>query len=311
MNVKRAIGGFILSFIFLLLFLYAISGISWFFENSEKKQEQVFLGSITNSVGGAFTQDTAKEDENTAPSLLEVFAEAAVSVKTDLNNDTVVFEKLPEVSLPIASLTKLMTAIIALDNYDMAQKIIVSEKADLQEPMRTDVKFGDETSVENLLKIMLVGSSNKSAYALAEQLGIEKFVGKMNEKAKKLGMKNTRYADPTGLSSQNISTANDLVKLSKNILKNYPKIAQISRIQQLSVPGFGTITNTDQLLGEIPEVVCSKTGFTTQAKGCLLLVISNKDSGDYLINVVLGADDRFSEMRKIINWSSEVCNLNQ
>ncbi len=310
MDKKRAIAGLTLSFVFLALFIYAISGISWFFKNSIKvQQSEVFLGSVSESIGGASTQDMTSKDVTSSPP--EILAKSVVSVRTSLAGaDTTVFEKSPDLKLPIASLTKLMTAIIVLDNYDLSGIVEISSAANAQDSIKQDVKLGDRLSAENLLKIMLVGSSNKSAYALAEQVGVEKFVQAMNDKAKDIGMNDTSYADPTGLSSKNVSTANDLVKLSKYILEKYPKIAQISKMQELSVPGFGTITNTDQLLGEISEVVCSKTGFTTQAKGCLLLVVNNSETGDYLINVVLGADDRFSEMRKIINWSSSVCNLN-
>jgi D-alanyl-D-alanine carboxypeptidase len=60
-------------------------------------------------------------------------------------------------------------------------------------------------------------------------------------------------------------------------------------------------------LGEIPEVVCSKTGFTTSAKGCLLIALNNPKNNDYIINVILGADDRFSEMKKLVNWPNATC----
>ena len=130
------------------------------------------------------------------------------------------------------------------------------------------------------------------------------FINLMNQKAKDLGMVNTFFADPTGLSSKNVSTAVDLSELAEYILKNYAKIADISRTEQLDIPNFGKITNTDQLLTEIPETVCSKTGYTTEAKGCLLLAMYNIEKNNYLIHVILGADDRFTEMKKLIaaNW---------
>ena len=74
-----------------------------------------------------------------------------------------------------------------------------------------------------------------------------------------------------------------------------------TKIKDFNVPNLGMIKNSDELLGEIPEIVCSKTGFTTQAKGCLLLVMNNSKNNDYLINIILGADDRFSEMKKLIS----------
>ena len=92
------------------------------------------------------------------------------------------------------------------------------------------------------------------------------------------------------------------------LIKNYHKISEISKAKEFYIPGFGNATNTDHLLGEVPEAICSKTGFTTEAKECLLLVLSNPKNNDYLINVILGADDRVAEMKKIIDWSNVVCN---
>ena len=81
----------------------------------------------------------------------------------------------------------------------------------------------------------------------------------------------------------------------------------ITKQKEFDIKGFGKIENTDQLLGEIPDIVCSKTGYTPQANGCLLLVINNPKNNDYIINVILGADDRFLEMKKIINLSDAMC----
>jgi len=308
MNKRRAIGGFVLSFVFLALFIYSIAGVQWIFENSVQSQlDRAFLGSIKDSAKKDATEIVVENvvKPNPAP---EIFAGSAVSVESNLKDaQKVIFEKSADVKLPIASLTKLMTAVIVLDNYNLSDIISVSKAADSQDSIKQDVKLGDTMPVGDFFEIMLIGSSNKSAYVLSEKLGTEKFVGLMNEKAKNIGLNNTFFADPTGLSAQNVSTANDLARLAEYILKNYPRIADISKVQELFLSNFGNVTNTDQLLGEIPDIVCSKTGFTTQAKGCLLLVVNNPKNNGYLINVVLGADDRFSEMRKIINWSSEIC----
>jgi D-alanyl-D-alanine carboxypeptidase len=204
-----------------------------------------------------------------------------------------------------------MTAVIVLDNYSLSDIITVDSVADSQDPMKQDVKLGDTMPVESFLEIMLVGSSNKSAYALSEgpggYMGEQEFVRLMNQKAESLELKKTFFVDPTGLSPENVSTVSDLTKLTEYILKNYNKIAQISSLKEIDVPGFGRIANTDQLLEEIPGTICSKTGFTTAAKGCLLLVTDNPQNNDYLINIILGADDRFLEMRKIIDWQNTIC----
>lgn len=303
MKPARAIIGFLLSLVFLIFFAYTISGLQLVYLNYIKTPtEEVFLGSVSDSI----TEENTVEKSTPT---LDINAEAAISVETNLNGDNkVLFEKDADKKLPIASLTKLMTGIVVLDNYNLSKILIVDEAADSQDPMKQDVKLGDTMAVENLLEIMLIGSSNKSAYALSEMIGTKKFVELMNRKAEYIGLKNTSFVDPTGLSDQNISTAKDLVRLTEHILKNYPKIAMLTRAREFYVPGFGKILNTDELLQEIPDVVCSKTGFTTEAKGCLLLAVNSSKASGYLINVILGADDRFSEMKKLINWSNSICN---
>ena len=312
MNKKRAIAGFLLSFVFLTFFVYLASGVGSFLKNLSENRAD-FLGNVSGAEAVSTVNDiTNSADANTVSgsplARPDVNAEAAISIESNLlGTDKTIFDKDSEKQLPIASLTKLMTAIIVLDNYKLSSTAVVDKFADAQDPMKQDVKLGDKMTVESFLDIMLVESSNKSAYALSEVMGEPAFVALMNKKAKDIGLEKTFFADPTGLSAQNVSTASDLGKLAEYILKNNSKIGDISRVKEFDVPGFGKITNTDQLLGEIPEIVCSKTGFTTQAKGCLLLVINNPKNDGYIINVILGADDRFAEMEKIINWSSEVC----
>ncbi len=315
MNLKRAIRGFLLSFVFLIFFVYMIFGLQLIFDNSLQNQnnKNIALSDISGSITPlppfdyvqcSDSEQTAVKKNNSDNQRIEEFnitAQSAISIESNLQDtNKVLFEKDSNLRLPIASLTKLMTAVVILDNYNLSDNVVVDKVADSQDPINKDVKLGDKMPVESFLEIMLVGSSNKSAYALSELVGEQKFVGLMNQKAKDLGLQNTFFADPTGLSPNNISTANDLTKLAEYILKNYPKIAAISMSKELNVPNFGKITNTNQLLGEIPEIVCSKTGFTGEAKGCLLLILNNPKNNDYLINVILGSDNRFSEMKKII-----------
>ena len=297
MNLKRAIFGPLLSIVFLTFFAYAISGL-----------KGVLVSLPQNNSNMVASADILSAVENTVVAGPEINAKSAISIESNLlGEDKIIFEKNSEEIMPIASLAKLMTAVVAIDNYNMSDTTVVDEVADLQDPMKQDVKLGDVFTVENFLNIMLVESSNKAAYTLSEIMGVEKFVALMNQKAKDLGLENTFFADPTGLSSEDVSTAGDLAKFTEYILKNYPEIAKISKEAEIDVPNFGKVQNTDQLLLEIPNIVCSKTGFTDAANGCLLLVTNNQTNSDYVINVVLGADDRFGEMKKLINWSNITC----
>jgi D-alanyl-D-alanine carboxypeptidase len=302
MNLKRAIGGPILSIFFLILFVYTIFGVQDLVTFFSKFQNSVSAG-LAGSV-----EISSVVDKTNLSMESQIGSKSAISVESDLNGfSNVIIEKDSSLVLPIASLTKLMTAVVALDNYNLSDTAVVSKIADSQVPIKKDVKEKDVLIVESFLKMMLVSSSNKSAYTLAEISGVDKFVSLMNKKAQVLGLKDTYFVDPTGLSASNVSTANDLVVLTEYILKKYPIVSDISRSREIFVPGFGMVENTDQLLGEIPEAICSKTGFTTAAKGCLLVVVNNVKNSNYLINIVLGSDDRFSEMRNLINWSSEIC----
>ena len=317
MNLKRATEGFLFSFIFLAFFAYMILGTQDFFKGF---QQDLGSGDLSANVSVAvdnFIVGDIKEMPVTTTAIqpvvdLNVNAESAISVETDLvGSDKIFFEKNSSAKLPIASLTKLMTAVVVLDNYNLSDSITIDDVADSQAAMPEDVKLGATMPIESLLDIMLVASSNKSAYALAEGsngfTGEQKFVALMNKKARDLGLQDTVFVDPTGLNSGDISTSRDLVKLAKYILGHYPKISDISKSKNFYVPNFGNVVNTDQLLGDIPDVVCSKTGFTDAAKGCLLLVMNNQKGNDYLVNIILGADDRFSEMKKMITWQGAMC----
>lgn len=299
MKIKRILQGVCLSFIFILFSGCAIYGVNAFFS---ALTPDINAGSVLLAdISGAQNNDS----QNLKSEPPEINAEAAISVKNNSSGEQrIIFEKNADKKLPIASLTKLMTAIISLENYDLLRDITISREADLQEPMQADLKLGDTFSTVNILYIMLIESNNKAAYAMAEQMGEKKFVALMNQKALEIGLENTFFQDATGLSEKNISTAKDLAKLAEYIIKNYPEIAEITRIKKFNMPNLGEIENTNELLDEIPNIVGGKTGFTRMAKGCMLLIMGEKLSGGYFIHIILGADDRFLEAKKLINFAN-------
>lgn len=212
---------------------------------------------------------------------LKIEAEAAISVFMNNNgSERILFEKNSDKKLPIASLTKLMTAKVVLEHYDISKTEIVTK-----------------------LYSLLITSDNKAADALAEMIGKDAFVDLMNLEAKNLGMENTRFFNSTGLDPEvnkdrvNQSTAKDLIKLSKEITTNQPLIWEIT-----TLPGFEDNLNTNELLEEFPGIIGGKTGFTILAKGCLILVLKAPNSKGKVINVILGSPDRFRDMRELIDW---------
>jgi D-alanyl-D-alanine carboxypeptidase len=248
---------------------------------------------------------------------LEDNTKAALSID---NRGEILFEKNFQDILPIASLTKLMTALVVFDldeTYDFTQLIKISNEAVEQEGTSRygELKQGDIFSLETLIHIMLIESSNDAAYAIGEVIGQEGFVELMNIYAKDIGLDNTHFINLSGLESDdlqmNLSTSQDLVKLSRYILKEYPEIFEITTNISYEVLNsdnslhYFIPQNTNELLREYPEIIGGKTGWSPKAGGCLLLVLKNPPKDSYNINIVLGANDRFEEMRKLIQLTKE------
>ena len=254
------------------------------------------------------TRDWSVED-------LQIAAKAAICVETSsTDKNKFLFKKNENEQLPIASLTKLMTALVVLENkdkdYDLDKVTVISQEA-VDQPGGQGLLTPEENlSIENLLYIMLVESSNDAAYSLAEVKGFEQFVGLMNLKAMELGLFGSNFVDAAGLSSNNYSTAEDLVRLTKYLLENHPLIWEILSLDKFKLytpqgKFHHELSNTNELLGKIPDVVGGKTGKTDEAKGCLLLVLKNQKDQNYLIYIVLGSGDRFGETKKLIDWVNQ------
>jgi len=251
--------------------------------------------------------------------VLEINAKAAILVKVDENgNEKILFEKDSQKSLAIASLTKLMTALVVFDLdevYAESLPVKITKKAVEQEGQSKygELKIGESLSVKNLLYIALIESSNDAAFALTEPIGKQGFVELMNLYSKKIELKDTYFINPTGLEVgqfgelKNVSTAKDIVKFSRYILENYPEIFAITKNQSYEVLNPDNTfhhfipQNTNELLREIPEIIGGKTGWGIEAGGCLLLVLDNPEEEGYFVSIILGAKDRFAEMRKLIN----------
>lgn len=262
---------------------------------------------------------------------LKIEAEAAISIFFDptQGKKKILFEKETNKKLPIASLTKLMTADIVLENYDLSQEIEISKAAVSQESEFGNLKIGEKFLVKDLMYPLLMESSNDAAYGLAELYparigyaegiaggGVESFVELMNLKAQDLGLFDTSFMNPTGLDPDslnelgNYSTVQDLAKLIENLLLEKPLIWEILSTSQFNLYSpdgvfHHKLLNTNELLrqdGWANNIIGGKTGWTPKAKGCLVLVIKAPNSNSYVINVILGSEDRFGAMKKMIEW---------
>lgn len=241
---------------------------------------------------------------------LEISAKSALSIFVDnQGKERILFEKEKDIKLPIASLTKLMTAKIVLDNYNLEKEVKISEEAINQEENFGQLSVGQKLAVKYLLYPLLIESSNDAAYALVNDYdGISEkyFVSLMNETSQKLEMTNTQFFNSTGLEPDipnpkiNYSTAYDFSKLAKSLLKE-SLLWEISATPKFNIYGPELI-NTNELLGKLPGIVGGKTGYAEKAGGCLLLVTKAPKGKGYIVSIVLGSNNRFGEMEKLINW---------
>lgn len=310
--------------IFLIAFIFSLP--FWWGANSFQKNLEDFLfwegmtdnpRLLTAQIVPQDSLEKLKPIRDRRIDNLEIDAKSTTSVLINNNgNEEILFEKNNNEKLPIASLTKLMTANIVLENYDLSQVREISENAVEENEDFGNLKVGEVFSVGELLYPLLMESSNDAAISLAEIVGDEAFVDLMNLEAGKLAMENTHFVNPTGLGpknsedSINYSTATDLIKLTKYLLETKPLIWQILSLAEFDLYSADgvfhhKVKSTNELLGETPSILGGKTGQTPEAKGCLILVLKTPRGKGYLINVILGSEDRFGEMRKLVNWVKE------
>ena len=213
----------------------------------------------------------------------------------DRKSQKIIWGKKENERRPMASTTKIMTAIVVLENANLSDTVTVSKKAGGTGGSRLGLKAGDKITVNNLLYGLLLVSGNDAAVALAEYVGgsVEGFANMMNKKASELGLENTHFVTPHGLDMQeHYTTAFELAKMADYAL-NIEKFAQIVNTKNITISISGrskNLTNTNELLGNLNGVNGVKTGFTNGANRCLVTSV-NRD-GMNIITVVLGADTK-------------------
>lgn len=261
--------------------------------------------------------EIAKSDNFCEPALS---GDSAIVVFYDTINNyhQVLFEKDADKILPIASLTKLMTAAVVLNDYPLEKIIKISRKPAGLSDNGAGIKIGDEFTIKDFLYPLLIESDNISAYALADNIGIDNFTEKMNILAKKIGIDSSVFYDPAGLDPDtlllnvNKSSARDLYRLTA-YLKDKPLIWEILSTPRISLYSPGNIfhhevVSTDEFLEKRPvlwrdAIIGGKTGWTPMAKGCLMIAIKSPNGKGEITAVILGSDDRFKDMENLIDWS--------
>ena len=239
-----------------------------------------------------------------------VYLRSAAVMVQDAATGEVVINKNSEAVVPIASITKLMTAMIILDRgLDLEQRIVVSrEDVDTHKGTRSRLMPGTTLTRDELLLIALMASENRAAAALARTYpgGVPAFVKAMNEKAAELGMSDSQFIEPTGLSPSNVSSPRDLVKLVR-AAHSYPLIREYSTRDKATVKAFNRplrFVNTNGLVRNSHwEIELSKTGYISEAGRCLVMHVrlASKD----LIVVLLdswGKQSRIADANRIRKW---------
>lgn len=255
------------------------------------------------------------------------------SILIDQTTNRVMFEKDPDAKRPLASLSKMMTFLIALEaieNKEVNKNDIITIDKDIARVKGSSyhLKVGEKVPLYELMKGLMIVSGNDASIAIAKHISkdVNTFVQRMNDKAKELGMTNTTFVNPNGLPiydlqnpkalpKENISTARDIAKLGKYMFDNYEKeVIAITDMQTYSYPERGfQKNNTNALLGIIPAVDGIKTGYTGNAGYCLafsMVVDKDKDNEikHRMIGVVLGAnhkEKRTSASLSILKYGKE------
>lgn len=242
----------------------------------------------------------------------EFLGKAALVVEA--TSSSILYQKNAAEKLPPASLTKLMTALLILENTNLSQATTISQDCTQVDGIKIGLKPGQRFTVESLLKALLLPSAADAACALGEVLeGSEaspsaKFVQKMNERAKSLGLLNTHFTNSVGLDDeQNFSTAADLLSLTEQDLK-FSEFAQIvalpnHKISSLDGSTFFDLKNTNELLAKDKGFKGIKTGQTPKALGCLIFLYER--DGHRILGVILGSSDRFLDAQNLVKWVFE------
>jgi len=217
-----------------------------------------------------------------------------------------------ETERSIASITKVMTALVVLESsQDLAAPVTVA-RTDVARASTTYLRAGYKVTGEDLLNLLLVGSDNAAARALARvsPYGAEGFIDRMNEKAMELGLTSTHYADPSGLLAANVSSALDMAQLIAYAAADERIGGVMRKTSYTTHAGKRTITanSTNQLVktGDI-DVLGGKTGFISRSGYCLASLLRLPQTGQQVAVVVLGAKSnasRFWETRHLFNWLS-------
>lgn len=246
---------------------------------------------------------------SSGPNTNDLNIQASAYIVIDLKSGKTLIQKNMKEQRSIGSITKLITALIILDENNINDVVKIPRAATTIEGSRIWLAEGEKITVRDLLSGMLIHSGNDAAYALAiyNAGSVENFLGKMNDKAKRLGLTQTHFANPAGLDRDgNYSTAEDIATLGTFAYRN-AFIRSIVSIPSMTVSSVNgqfkhELKSTNELLVKDPRVKGLKTGYTVEA-GKSFVSVAVVGHGSPILTVVLNSPDRFKETESLIDWS--------
>lgn len=263
----------------------------------------------TSEEAGIDVPTLPQTDTSNAPSLSDISAKSAIVI--ELSSGETVWQKNSGQKLPMASTTKIMTALVTLESLDLQSKVKVSPEAVGVEGSSIYLYNGEELTVEDLLYALLLSSANDAAAALAIAVSgsIESFAQLMNDRAATLGLENTHFENPHGLDSpEHYTTAEDLAKITREAMQNndFRKIVSTTKkvIPLNGDEGARLLQNHNKLLKSYSGAIGVKTGFTKKSGRCL--VSAAKHDGVEYICVTLNAPSDWNDHKMLLDYASSL-----
>lgn len=301
---------FLYSFISVVLFtifvlvLLANAGISEYSSKNDSDFSRVF--NFLNKETSNFLKPKIDQENYNLDGLV---MDASSAISYDMTDDKLLYAKNSRSKLPIASLTKIMTAVVALETQKVSEIVNVTDQAATVGENSMGLTSGERLTVEELLYGLMLPSGNDAAEAIAEssKVGRDKFIALMNKKAKDLGLSDTHFDNPSGLEGDGVqySTTYDLMTITKYALL-IPEFTKIVSTYHYEIPystehKYFDLYNETNLLASYPGVKGVKIGFTNEAGQCLVTYLDYK--GHKIIAVILNSSDRRGEMKNLLDFS--------
>jgi D-alanyl-D-alanine carboxypeptidase len=242
------------------------------------------------------------------PSVPTPKVSASSYIIADIDTGQIIEHKQASEALSVASITKLMTAVVARENNNKNESVYISNNAVGTYGNSGNLSFGEYYTLDTLYLPLLLDSSNDAATAMAEHSTYKTFIELMNQKARILGMSATYFDDPSGLSDNNVSSAHDLLRLARYIWQYHRPIFDITTESMLTTPdplsdGLRNFTNNNPLVG-MSGYQGGKNGYTDRARHTLLSVFSidTKSGMQNIVIIVLGSESQGDDTQILLSW---------